>query len=71
LINYNRINKFYLRKNFFPIQQNLIGFKFHCVGRFTRKDRASSLRFIFGKVPLNTLSASIDYVITRYLYEIV
>lgn len=37
------------------------GFKVHCVGRFSRRQRASSYWFSKGKVPLNTISAKIDY----------
>jgi len=39
----------------------LIGFKLHCLGRFSRKERASSIWFRQVKVPLNTLSAVIDF----------
>lgn len=37
------------------------GFKIQCVGRFSRRQRASSYWFSLGKVPLNTLSSIIDY----------
>jgi ribosomal protein S3 len=30
-------------------------------GRFSRKQRASSIWFNYGKVPLNSIKASIDY----------
>lgn len=40
---------------------HLIGFKFLCVGRFSRKQRASSIWFRENRIPLNTLSAIIDY----------
>lgn len=39
----------------------LMGFKFHYKGRFSRKQIATSSWFRFGKVPLNTISAIIDY----------
>ena len=35
--------------------------KFRCTGRFSRRQRKSIVRFIESKVPLNTLSADIDY----------
>lgn len=61
LINYNNLNKRNLRN----LRNNrfgyLIGFKLHCLGRFSRKQRASSVWFRETKVPLNTLSAIIDY----------
>ena len=41
--------------------QKLIGFKFHCSGRFSRKQRASSLWFREKKIPLNTMTANIEY----------
>lgn len=37
------------------------GFKIQCLGRFSRKQRASSYWFSMGKVPLNTFSKIIDY----------
>ena len=37
------------------------GFKVHCCGRFSRRQRASSYWFSKGKVPLNTISSNIDY----------
>jgi hypothetical protein len=39
----------------------LIGFKFHLRGRFSRKQKASSIWFGRGLIPLNTLSATLDY----------
>jgi hypothetical protein len=39
----------------------LLGFKFQCSGRFSRKQRASAIWFRETKIPLNTLSAIIDY----------
>ena len=44
----------------FP-DSSLLGFKIHCRGRFSRKQRASSIWFKHGKVDLNTLSSQIDY----------
>src|SRR5699024_1058374 len=43
------------------IQKPLIGFKFVCSGRFSRKQRSSKLICKQGRMPLNTLSANIDY----------
>ena len=37
------------------------GFKIQCLGRFSRRQRASSYWFSLGKVPLNTFSNLIDY----------
>jgi ribosomal protein S3 len=39
----------------------LYGYKFHFLGRLSRKQRASSINYIGGKVPLNSLNAKIDY----------
>lgn len=61
LINYNNLNKRKLRKLENGRFGYLIGFKLHCLGRFSRKQRASSVWFRETKVPLNTLSATIDY----------
>ena len=40
---------------------NIKGYKMHLVGRFTRKQRASSYWFSRGKVPLSTVSALVDF----------
>jgi ribosomal protein S3 len=40
---------------------NLKGYKMHLTGRFTRKQRASYYWFSRGKVPLNTISAFVDF----------
>lgn len=39
----------------------LFGFRFQFKGRFSRKQRASSIVYNIGKVPLTTLTANIDY----------
>jgi len=39
----------------------LSGFKFHFVGRFSRKQRASSVYIQHGCLPLNNITANIDY----------
>lgn len=61
LINYNFLNKLKIRSQRLRRHGHLIGFKLHCLGRFSRKQRASSIWFKESKVPLNTLSAEIDY----------
>lgn len=38
-----------------------MGFKMIFRGRFSRKDRASKMTLVMGKVPLNTLESKIDY----------
>lgn len=48
-------------KSFSNMRHLLKGFKIHCLGRFSRKQRAGSLWYLRGKVPLNTFSISIDY----------
>ena len=43
-------------------KRNLLkGFKMHCSGRFSRRQRAGSVWYSRGRVPLNTFSVSIDY----------
>jgi hypothetical protein len=39
----------------------LIGYKLAFKGRFSRKQRASNIWYMHGKVPLNTLSIKLDY----------
>ena len=39
----------------------LVGFKLAFKGRFSRKQRASDIWYMRGKVPLNTLSVKLDY----------
>lgn len=39
----------------------LLGFKMQCSGRFTRRQRASSIWFSYGSTPLNTIKENIDY----------
>jgi ribosomal protein S3 len=59
----NNINNRKIRQNFFRnhYPSSIMGYKLHCCGRFSRKQIASSLWFNFGNVPLNTISAKIDY----------
>jgi small subunit ribosomal protein S3 len=40
---------------------SVFGYKIHLRGRFSRKQKASSIFYGKGKLPLNTLSATIDY----------
>lgn len=40
---------------------SIMGFKFVFKGRFSRKQRASKITLLIGKVPLNTLKYKIDY----------
>ena len=46
-----------------PQKKNLcmLGFKLHFVGRFSRRQRASSIWFMQGKIPLNTIEAKIEF----------
>lgn len=43
------------------------GFKIHCLGRFSRRQRAKSFWLHLGMVPLNKYKANIDYSIIQYL----
>lgn len=45
------------RKNFF----GFVGFRLKFKGRFSRRQRASSILYNVGNVPLTTLKANIDY----------
>jgi len=54
---YNMLKKRILIKK----KGGLIGFKMQCSGRFRRKQRASSIWFSYGSVPLNTITEKIDY----------
>lgn len=44
-----------------PSHASFLGFKIKCSGRFSRKQRASAYWFLLGSVPLNTVTAHIDY----------
>lgn len=61
LINFNNLNKSKLRSERHFLKSGLLGFKIHFRGRFSRKQRAAYLTFREGLLPLNTLSADIDY----------
>ena len=56
-----KLNKNKIRREQLGRHGHLTGFKFHCVGRFSRKQRATSKWFIENKLPLNTLNSNIDY----------
>jgi len=55
------LNRRKLRSVHVGLAGYLMGFKLHCLGRFSRKQRASSLWYKQGKIPLNTMSAIIDF----------
>jgi ribosomal protein S3 len=62
--NYLKINKKknYLKmKDLYKNNSFIMGYKMSLKGRFTRKQRASSIWFHQGFVPLNTVKAVIDY----------
>ena len=44
-----------------PLSGLIYGFKFHFRGRFSRKQRAASIIFQKGPMPLTTMSSNIDY----------
>jgi hypothetical protein len=48
-------------KNILRHRSVLVGFKLAFKGRFSRKQRASDIWYMRGKVPLNTLSIKLDY----------
>ena len=54
---YNMVKKRSIKQ----IRGGLLGFKMQCSGRFTRRQRAKSIWFSYGPVPLNTISEKIDY----------
>jgi len=60
-----------LNQTIFPvlkgISSNFLGFQVLCVGRFTRRQRASVKKYTNrGKVPKNTFSVSMDYAFMDY-----
>jgi len=61
VVNFKGLNKHNLRADKLLPSSGLLGFKIFFRGRFSRKQRASSIWFAQGNVPLNTLSATIDY----------
>lgn len=63
-LKYNKINKAKLRNIHQKRIENrgvLLGYKMAFYGRFTRKQRAASVWFKVGKVPLNSVTCRIDY----------
>ena len=63
-IDYFKINKkkFYIKnKELYKSNSFILGFKMSFKGRFTRKQRASSIWFHQGFVPLNTIKGNIDF----------
>jgi len=63
-INYSKINKklmYQKTKELYKLNTFILGFKMSFKGRFTRKQRASSIWFHQGFVPLNTIKGYIDF----------
>jgi ribosomal protein S3 len=58
-----KVNKLRLREELInrPELFGLSGFKLHFAGRFSRKQRASSISVQHGRMPLNTIDAHIEY----------
>jgi len=64
LYDYNNVNKLKIRNSIRALDdkgRGIIGFKFQIKGRFSRKQKASSVSFRQGLMPLNTISAHIEY----------
>lgn len=62
ILNAKKINRKKLR--FLTYRDDIfgfLGFKIHLRGRFSRRQRASYIRFYKGTVPTNTMRATIDY----------
>lgn len=59
---YKNINLRNIRQQFIPpYYSNIMGFKMIFKGRFSRKDRASKMVLLMGKVPLNNININVDY----------
>lgn len=59
---FNKVNLRNERDLYMPKYQPLImGFKMVLKGRFSRKQRASKMTLVVGKVPLNTLNVNIEF----------
>ena len=56
-----RVNHLKSRIKEHSTSNNIKGYKMHLSGRFSRKQRAGSYWFSFGKVPLNSINSFIDY----------
>jgi hypothetical protein len=61
LVEVGNFNKLRLRLDKNISYSGLVGFKIHLRGRFSRKQRASSIWYKRGLMSLNTLKASMDY----------
>jgi len=57
----NIINNLRLKVYNKALKSPLLGYRFSCNGRFTRKQRATFLWERFGRLSLNTLDATVDY----------
>ena len=60
-LNLNRRKHYIKLKNIYKSSSYILGYKMSFKGRFTRKQRASSIWFHQGFVPLNTIKGFIDY----------
>jgi len=60
-LNINKRKQYIKLKNIGKPTSYILGYKMSFKGRFTRKQRASSIWFHQGFVPLNTIKGSIDY----------
>lgn len=58
---YDITNKRKLYGGYGVVAGYLMGFKLHCLGRFSRKQRASNTWFREARIPLNTLKSDIDF----------
>jgi len=59
IFNYNNLRKRNFKRH--VLFRGFEGFKIHCLGRFTRKQRARSVWYSTGRVSLNTISSNIDF----------
>jgi len=61
-LKHNSINKHNIRNNIIiKRKSSLIGYKMGFYGRFARKQKASSIWYNYGRMPLNKVSINIDY----------
>lgn len=56
---------------FFDLKKNPVieGYRINCSGRFTKKEIASYEWFRFGRVPMNTLKASVDFAMIPFVLK--
>lgn len=66
LIEFNGLNKLKLRFLPRPKGLGLLGFKVHLRGRFSRKQKASSLWYMRGQLPLTSVRSTVDYAFKAY-----